>query len=322
MTRFLDATDRLDSTRAASPSLLPGWTVGHVLTHVARNAAKATCGVRKPPSGGGWIEPVRRCGYTGTPPRSKLAVSRSAIDLADEVERPSSVLDECWRPCPTEHMERPAHDANGLERPASRTAVCRRWQEVEVPAWSTLDIGVMHRMAGTSFILECAAADPRAHVGAAAKGRHRALHFDDPTDELAWLYGRLRRDDLAGAPALGLTDRPRSNSGILRACPRSAGRGAPEAPGRGDRAPRPARWPEHTSTLVSVPNSDRDSSRRYRDAGSSAPGRPAPQRRSGEPGGGGGSRRRSRTHTAENASVERLCWYIAADGSAMSPWTR
>jgi hypothetical protein len=28
----------------------------------------------------------------------------------------------------------------------------------------------------------------------------RGLQFDDPRDELAWLYGRLRRDDLPEAP--------------------------------------------------------------------------------------------------------------------------
>jgi maleylpyruvate isomerase len=30
--------DRLDDERARHPSLLPGWSVGHVLTHLARNA--------------------------------------------------------------------------------------------------------------------------------------------------------------------------------------------------------------------------------------------------------------------------------------------
>ena len=28
-------------------------------------------------------------------------------------------------------------------------------------------------------------------------------HLDDPRDELAWLYGRLRRDDLRSLPAWG-----------------------------------------------------------------------------------------------------------------------
>ena len=36
--RFLDAIEGLTDDQVLRPSLLPGWTVGHVLTHVARNA--------------------------------------------------------------------------------------------------------------------------------------------------------------------------------------------------------------------------------------------------------------------------------------------
>lgn len=36
--RLLRTAEDLDPTRVSEPSPLPGWTVGHVLTHVARNA--------------------------------------------------------------------------------------------------------------------------------------------------------------------------------------------------------------------------------------------------------------------------------------------
>ena len=36
--RLLDALADLDDDSCAGPSLLPGWSVGHVLTHLARNA--------------------------------------------------------------------------------------------------------------------------------------------------------------------------------------------------------------------------------------------------------------------------------------------
>ena len=36
--RLLDAVARLDEAALAEPSLLPGWTRGHVLAHLARNA--------------------------------------------------------------------------------------------------------------------------------------------------------------------------------------------------------------------------------------------------------------------------------------------
>ena len=36
--RFLDSAETLTDANVSEPSLLPGWTRGHVLTHVARNA--------------------------------------------------------------------------------------------------------------------------------------------------------------------------------------------------------------------------------------------------------------------------------------------
>src|SRR5271154_1879554 len=36
--RLAEASEGLTDEEAAAPSLLPGWTRGHVLTHIARNA--------------------------------------------------------------------------------------------------------------------------------------------------------------------------------------------------------------------------------------------------------------------------------------------
>ncbi|SQD99263.1 conserved hypothetical protein [Parafrankia sp. Ea1.12] len=40
--RLLEAVARVDDTTARRPSLLPGWTVGHLVTHLARNADSHT----------------------------------------------------------------------------------------------------------------------------------------------------------------------------------------------------------------------------------------------------------------------------------------
>ena len=55
---LLDALAGLADDAARRPSLLPDWTVGHVLTHIARNAdsvvwrlegaARANCGTSTP----------------------------------------------------------------------------------------------------------------------------------------------------------------------------------------------------------------------------------------------------------------------------------
>jgi maleylpyruvate isomerase len=36
--RLMTSLERLDDDQVAAPSLLPGWTRGHLLTHIARNA--------------------------------------------------------------------------------------------------------------------------------------------------------------------------------------------------------------------------------------------------------------------------------------------
>ena len=36
--RLIRTAERLDHAAVTAPSALPGWTTGHVLTHVARNA--------------------------------------------------------------------------------------------------------------------------------------------------------------------------------------------------------------------------------------------------------------------------------------------
>ena len=40
--RLLDGMGRLSDAAARQPSLLPGWSRGHVLTHLARNAEGST----------------------------------------------------------------------------------------------------------------------------------------------------------------------------------------------------------------------------------------------------------------------------------------
>ena len=108
MTRIGEATDRLLASAAAltdatarEPSLLPGWTRGHVLTHVARNA-----------DGLGNLLRWARTGITTPMYASREArradieagAGRSAADLAADVQataigfaaEAASLPDEAW----------------------------------------------------------------------------------------------------------------------------------------------------------------------------------------------------------------------------------
>ena len=80
--RLLAVVDRLDDDAARGPSLLPGWSVGHVLTHIARNA-DANAGVLAAAELGD-VVPM----YPSMEARNadiESGSSRRAADLVDDV---------------------------------------------------------------------------------------------------------------------------------------------------------------------------------------------------------------------------------------------
>lgn len=126
----------LDDDRARRPSLLPGWSVGHVLTHLARNAD-------------GMVHLVDWA-LTGVPERMypsmdarnadiEAGAGRSAGELADDVQRSADRLRAALArlaTAPDEALERmlvfgpPRPDAAADS--AAHTLPSRRRQEVEI----------------------------------------------------------------------------------------------------------------------------------------------------------------------------------------------
>jgi maleylpyruvate isomerase len=106
-----------DDARAAS--LLDGWSVGHVLTHLARNAesfVRLLEGARRG-------EKVEQ--YPGGKPGRAAAIAegagRRAIDLIDDVRRQNDSLESCWA------------SFDGVpEGLGVDDLPLRRWREVEV----------------------------------------------------------------------------------------------------------------------------------------------------------------------------------------------
>src|SRR6476619_3951077 len=86
--RLLTSVDALTEDACREPSLLPGWTRGHVLTHVARNADALTNLVLAAVTGDG------RPMYPGAPDAREVAIEQGAgrhladlrIDLAESAE--------------------------------------------------------------------------------------------------------------------------------------------------------------------------------------------------------------------------------------------
>jgi maleylpyruvate isomerase len=75
---LLAAVDKLSDADARAPSLLPGWTRGHVLSHLARNAEGSTrllCWAR-----------------TGRPSYEYQSLAARAADIEEGASRPAAVL--------------------------------------------------------------------------------------------------------------------------------------------------------------------------------------------------------------------------------------
>ena len=93
--RFLDAVRELSDAHVRRASLLPGWTVGHVLTHVARNAdshvRRAEAAVR------GDVVDQYDGGYAGREADIEAGAGRSAAELLDDVRRSAAAVDAAWR---------------------------------------------------------------------------------------------------------------------------------------------------------------------------------------------------------------------------------
>lgn len=139
--RRLRATlDRLDDDLARVPSRLPDWSVGHVLTHLARNAESHVRILRAALAG----EHVEQ--YLGGAEQRNADIEagagRSAAALADDVARTAQELEDTWAAMTPE-----AWAGHGLSRGLPwpcRQLPFYRWREVEV---HHVDLGVGYDIA-------------------------------------------------------------------------------------------------------------------------------------------------------------------------------
>jgi maleylpyruvate isomerase len=119
-----DALDRVDP---AAPSRLPEWTVGHVLTHLARNADSIVRALTAAECG----EVVDR--YEGGGPGRNAEIeagrARPAAVQVDDVRRTIWRLEQVW--AAQTNWDGRSRETSGLEIPV-RDLPFRRWREVEV----------------------------------------------------------------------------------------------------------------------------------------------------------------------------------------------
>jgi maleylpyruvate isomerase len=125
---LLASLDGLTDEVAAGPSLLPGWSVGHVLTHIARNAdsfVRLTAAAVD-----GRVVPQYEGGMPSRNAEIEAGAGRSAVALVADVRESAAALDACWASAPESVWAFTGETALG---PALLSELpVRRWREVTV----------------------------------------------------------------------------------------------------------------------------------------------------------------------------------------------
>lgn len=202
-TRLLDTVAALDDDAVRRPSLLPGWTVGHVLTHIARNADSHTRALRAAMTG----RVADRYPGGGQQRDSDIetGAGRSAAALRADVEKSADDLGRCWD-------DILARDDNGAvwavvgrsvgsDEPVQQLP-WKRWRELEVhhadlglpvftfEHWSSEYVRRELRLAEMAW--------RASHSMGMTPLPQLALRLPPPR-RLAWLLGRL---DVEGLPTV------------------------------------------------------------------------------------------------------------------------
>jgi maleylpyruvate isomerase len=129
-TRLLAALDGLDDVTARRPSRLPDWTVGHVVTHLARNADSHVRMLEG--AMGGEVTDQYEGGLEGRAADIAAGAGRPAAELVADLGRAIDDLDATWLRVPPEvWMIGQGRMGNG-EVCACADMPARRWREVEI----------------------------------------------------------------------------------------------------------------------------------------------------------------------------------------------
>lgn len=173
--RLCAAIGEITDPIARRPSLLPGWTVGHVLTHLARNAEAMVRRIEAATRGE--LIDQYAGGVAGRASEIEAGAGRSARDLVVDVRTWSDRLDDTFGSLPDDCWDRPVRAVGGGEHRVAQLPF-RRWREVEV---HLVDLDIGFGPADWSQALVDRAL-PRLTKGLAARADQRAL--------MAWTLGR------------------------------------------------------------------------------------------------------------------------------------
>lgn len=173
--RLVATISAITDDMARGPSLLPGWTIGHLLSHIARNADSVVR--RLDAASEGVIVDQYVGGAPGRVREIDAGATRPAVELIADVRDTANAVDAAFARVADEVWERPIRSVSGEEAPA-RTMVFSRWREVEV---HHVDLGLGYTTASWPADLV------DRWLPSLLNGLPRRA---DPAELLAWTLGR------------------------------------------------------------------------------------------------------------------------------------
>jgi maleylpyruvate isomerase len=120
---------RITDAQVGEPSLLPGWTRGHLLTHIARNAdsvVRRLEGARR-----GEIADQYVGGAEGRAQEIEDGARRTAAELAEDVRSSAAAVDAAFADFPDGAWDRLGRGVSGHEAPMVELPL-QRWREIEI----------------------------------------------------------------------------------------------------------------------------------------------------------------------------------------------
>ena len=192
---LLETIGDLSDEHCRAPSLLDGWSRGHVLTHLARNADSHVhlldCARR------GEIGEQYTGGYAGRVAAIEEGSSRPAAELVADVRRSIYALESAWSQADHDTWRGSGLNSRGDTLPMA-DIVFLRWREVEVHH-ADLGLGFTFTDWSSDYVRyeldrQVMLWRSRRSLGLTTLPK-RALQLD-PHTRLAWLIGRCSVEGL------------------------------------------------------------------------------------------------------------------------------
>jgi maleylpyruvate isomerase len=196
--RLLEAIEALDEQQVRAPSRLPGWTRGHVLAHLARNADSH----RRVIEAAGRGEAIDR--YPGGAGQRTEEIEhgarRPAGELVADVGATTATLEASWEAATGDAWAVVATSA-GRPEPVAQLP-WKRWREVEIHH-ADLGLAFTYEDWSPGYVrreLQLAEMAWRASRPMGLTGLPAEALRLPPATRLAWLVGRLAVDGLPPVP--------------------------------------------------------------------------------------------------------------------------